>query len=108
MTAPYDLDRESLEAICELSFLRGSGPGGQHRNKVETAVRLVHPPSGVVIVSAEHRSQLKNREAAFERLIAKLKGHEDVFELLKYFSFFGIGAVAEEFIAGDVPGQTNS
>lgn len=73
MTAPYDLDRERLEAICELSFLRGSGPGGQHRNKVETAVRLVHPPSGVVVVSAEHRSQLKNREAAFERLIAKLK-----------------------------------
>lgn len=73
MPAPYNLDRAYLESVCELSFVRGSGPGGQHRNKVETGVRLVHPPSGVVVVSTDNRSQLKNRESAFERLIVKLK-----------------------------------
>ncbi len=64
--------RRRLEAECELSFLRGSGPGGQHRNKVETAVRLVHRPSGIVIVASEHRSQARNRDAALLRLEAEL------------------------------------
>jgi protein subunit release factor B len=64
--------REQLERECELSFLRSSGPGGQHRNKTETAVRLVHRPTGLVVVADEHRSQSRNREAAYERLLEKL------------------------------------
>ncbi len=69
----YGLDRDQLERESTLSFVRGSGPGGQHRNKVETGVRLVHEPSGVVIVATDHRSQVRNRESSFERLIEKLK-----------------------------------
>ncbi|QDU67803.1 peptide chain release factor family protein [Engelhardtia mirabilis] len=67
------LDRESVERDCDISFLRGSGPGGQHRNKTETAVRLTHRPTGISVVAQENRSQHRNREAAFERLIEKLE-----------------------------------
>lgn len=69
---PFPTDRETLEQVCELSTLRRGGPGGQHQNRRETAVRLVHPPSGVTIVVNEHRSQHQNRELAFERLVARL------------------------------------
>jgi hypothetical protein len=45
--------------------------------------------------------------ADIEDFIAKLEGHQDISELLKYFRFFSIRAMAEEFVAGEVPGQTN-
>lgn len=69
----FATDRETLEREVELSFVRGSGPGGQHRNKVESGVRLHHPPSGLTIVATSERSQHRNREQAFERLIEKLR-----------------------------------
>ncbi len=69
----YSIERSVLEKEVELSFVRGSGPGGQHRNKVETGVRLHHPPSGITVVATSERSQTRNRETAFERLIEKLK-----------------------------------
>lgn len=72
MEQPFATDRGTLEREVLLSFVRGSGPGGQHRNKTETGVRLVHPPSGIVITVTERRSQLQNRELAFERLIERL------------------------------------
>jgi len=56
-----------------MTFFRAGGPGGQHRNKVESAVRLHHPPSGVTVSASERRSQGQNRELAFERLAAKLE-----------------------------------
>lgn len=64
---PGDLLRE-----CRVSFYRASGPGGQHRNKTETAVRIVHLPTGVTAVAADARSQWQNRQAAVERLHEKL------------------------------------
>ncbi len=69
---PYRTDRDSLEAICEISFIRAGGPGGQHRNRRETGVRLVHPPSGTQIVATERRSQAQNLEIAFGRLLERL------------------------------------
>jgi protein subunit release factor B len=69
----YPTDRESLERDCDLEFFIAGGPGGQHRNKVETGVRLTHRPSGVVVTATERRSQFDNREAAYERLAAKLE-----------------------------------
>ena len=71
MTA-YSTDRESLERDCEMEFFVAGGPGGQHRNKVETGVRLTHRATGIVVAATERRSQSANREAAFERLAEKL------------------------------------
>jgi protein subunit release factor A len=73
MAEKYPTDRESLERDTDIEFLRASGHGGQNRNKVETAVRLTHRPTGVTVVATERRSQARNREAAFERLAAKLE-----------------------------------
>ncbi|KAG0612514.1 hypothetical protein M758_6G033600 [Ceratodon purpureus] len=57
-----------LQRQCRVETLRSSGPGGQHRNKTESAVRLLHLPTGLVAFAAEDRSQHKNRSKAFKRL----------------------------------------
>lgn len=69
---PYATDRDALEREVVVEVSRASGPGGQHVNKTESAVRLRHPPSGVVVVSQDTRSQHRNRETAFERLVERL------------------------------------
>lgn len=61
-----------LSAECHVERLRRSGPGGQHRNKVETAVRLHHLPTGVRAEASERRSQAQNQAAALFRLRVNL------------------------------------
>ena len=70
---PYSLDPEQLAREIEISVYRASGPGGQHRNKTESAVRILHRPSGLIVVATEHRGQLRNRKLAMERLVARLR-----------------------------------
>jgi hypothetical protein len=65
---PAELTDERLLADCQFVQTRGSGPGGQHRNKVSTGVVLEHRPSGVRGSALESRSQIVNRDAALQRL----------------------------------------
>ena len=62
----------ALLAECEETFFTAGGPGGQHRNKTESGVRLVHPPTATVVTATERRSQAQNRGAALERLRERL------------------------------------
>ncbi len=68
-------DFEDLENEVEVSVYQASGPGGQHRNRTYSAVRLKHLPTGIVVTAGDYRSQLRNRKIAFERLARRLAEH---------------------------------
>jgi len=68
----YNTDPKILKKQVIVETYRSSGPGGQRKNKVETAVRLKHLPSGLTVIATEHRSQAENRKLALERLRERL------------------------------------
>jgi ribosome-associated protein len=70
---PYSTDRKVLEREVVVDLFRASGPGGQHVNKTESALRLTHLPSGVVVNAQDSPSQHRNREIAYQRLIERLE-----------------------------------
>ena len=63
---------EELLRECEVETFRSSGPGGQHVNKTESAVRLRHLPSGLVVTSQQERSQHRNKALCLQRLRKKV------------------------------------
>ena len=69
---PACLPDEALLRACETVRGRASGPGGQHRNKVETAIELTHRASGVSAAASERRSQSENLKVALRRLRVNL------------------------------------
>src|SRR5437762_13910917 len=62
------LSDAQLLAQCEVDTYRASGPGGQKRNKTSSAVRLRHPPTGLIVIAEESRSQHENRARALRRM----------------------------------------
>lgn len=65
---PASLPAEILLEDCDIRRSRASGPGGQHRNKVETAIEITHRPTGIKSMAVERRSQEENRRVAVDRL----------------------------------------
>lgn len=61
-------DDDALLAECDVETFRAGGPGGQHQNVTESAVRLTHRPTGVTVIARESRSQHRNRKIALGRL----------------------------------------
>ena len=76
-----DLDDAKLLRQCQVRAYRSSGPGGQHRNKVSSAVRLKHLPTGVTVHGDQSRSQHENKRLALRRLrmevACRLRNHVD-------------------------------
>ncbi|MDP2734608.1 MAG: peptide chain release factor-like protein [bacterium] len=72
MKKTYATDARSLARDTKIEFLRGSGPGGQRKNRRETGVRLRHLPSGITVLADKLASQARNRDVAFERLRERL------------------------------------
>ena len=64
---------DALLAECEVQTFRSGGKGGQHVNKTETGVRLIHTPTGTVVSSTDERSQYRNKTIALMRLRQKLE-----------------------------------
>ncbi|QEM69674.1 peptide chain release factor-like protein [Geobacter sp. FeAm09] len=67
---------EIRESDIKVEFYRASGPGGQHRNVTDSAVRIRHLPTGIVAQASESRSQAQNREVAMARLRGALEKRE--------------------------------
>jgi hypothetical protein len=72
MTHPLSLDNDELLKLCKRKNFRDSGPGGQHRNKVETGVELTHQPSKISARASERRQQAENLSVALKRLRIEL------------------------------------
>ncbi len=71
MALPEHLER--LARDCDVVAYKSSGPGGQKKNKTESSVRVRHRPTGITRIATESRSQLRNREAALERVWAEIQ-----------------------------------
>ena len=63
------MSADQIARDCEVQTFHASGPGGQGVNTADSAVRMRHVPTGIVVVSREERSQLRNRERCVEKIL---------------------------------------
>ena len=70
---PIPVSDEELLSQCRVETFMSGGKGGQHQNKTESGVRLVHLPTGVTVASRAERSQHRNKSIALQRLRKKLE-----------------------------------
>ncbi len=72
---PEPKGKDSLDLLdeCDVQTFRAGGKGGQYQNKTESAVRLVHRPTGITVISRDERSQYMNKSICLERLEEKLR-----------------------------------
>jgi ribosome-associated protein len=64
---------EELLSQCRVETFRAGGPGGQHQNKTESGVRIIHQPTGTTVVCREERSQHRNKSLGLKRLRMRLE-----------------------------------
>ncbi len=69
----FSLDPKVVRRQVRIETFRASGPGGQHLHKTESAVRMIHEPTGIAVTVSDTRSQARNRALALERLISRLR-----------------------------------
>jgi protein subunit release factor B len=65
--------REDILKECRFTPFRSGGPGGQRRNKVATAIRIQHVPSGIVVIGRRYRELARNRKDAEDRLVERVR-----------------------------------
>src|SRR6476661_6916399 len=92
---------DGLIAQCEVDRYRASGPGGQHRNKTESAVRLRHKPTGVSAIGEDSRSQSENKQHAVRRLRSAIA--LEVREPVRIEEFVPSSRLAAFIAAGTAP-----
>lgn len=64
----------------DVQTYRASGPGGQHRNKVETAIRVIHNQTGIIVTASDGKSQSQNKKKAMQKLMAKLESQNELIQ----------------------------
>ena len=101
------LSEDRLLAQCEVDTYRASGPGGQKRNKTSSAVRLRHPPTGLIVIAEESRSQHENKARALKRLWQALFLHWRDELLPKDRTPEAIAALSDFLDARDAAGKLN-
>ena len=84
-----DSDIEVNEADCRVDVYRASGKGGQHVNRTESAVRITHIPSGIVVTCQNDRSQIKNKATAMRTLKSRLYEKQEDEKRSEMEKFYG-------------------